>query len=139
VTRRAPLPVEQRRLGYRRVLEARDANTRPARLRELVRDPLAPVRLWAARNPSTPPEALGVLTRDGESMVRWYALRNVNTDGAALAFVAEHEASRYGDRRLWVRSLIVHHPNLPAATRLAAAAAGACGCPGACYSKEVFG
>jgi hypothetical protein len=121
------------------VLEARDPSTAPARLAELVLDTSTPVRLWAARNPSTPPDALGLLTDDGESMVRWYALRNRETAGVALAAVAATEAAVYGDGRLWVRSLIVHHPNLPEAARAAAVAAGACGCPGQCYSKEVFG
>jgi Leucine rich repeat variant len=139
VSRPAPLSAEERQLGYLRVLEARDPTAPPARLRVLVRDPLTPVRLWAARNPSTPPDALGVLTHDVESMVRWYAMRNRKTSGAALALVASHEAERYGDGRLWVRSLIVHHPNLPEPARVAAVAAGACGCPGECYSKDVFG
>jgi hypothetical protein len=132
------LPAEERRLGYLRVLEARDAATPPARLRVLVRDALTPVRLWAARNASTPPDALGLLTRDTDSMVRWYALRNPRTSSAALRLVADHEAARYGNDRLWVRSLIVHHPNLPDAERASAVAAGACGCPGQCYSRSVF-
>jgi hypothetical protein len=136
---RIPLSSEERRLSYRRVLEARDPSTPAARLRELALDRFTPARLWAARNPATPPDALGVLTRDAESMVRWYALRNRQTSGAALAWVAAHESERYGTGRLWVRSLIVHHPNLPERAVVDALAAGACGCPGQCYSKEVFG
>jgi hypothetical protein len=100
---------------------------------------VTPVRLEAARNPATPPDALGLLTHDISSMVRWYALRNRRTAGSALRLVADHEDARYGVDRLWVRSLIVHHPNLPAATRAELVAAGACGCPGVCYSADVFG
>jgi hypothetical protein len=130
---------EQRRLGYLRALEARNPNTAGARLRELGADAAPAVRLETARNPSTPPAVLGVLTRDRDSMVRWYALRNPRTSGAALRLVADHEASRYGGGRLWVRSLIVHHPELSEIARADIIAAGACGCPAECYSKTLIG
>jgi hypothetical protein len=129
----------ERQLGYLRVLEARDPATAPARLQALTLDQVPAVRLETARNPSTPPDALGLLTHDELSMVRWYALRNPRTSGAALRLVADHESLRYGRSRLWVRSLIVHHPELAEAVRAELVAAGACGCPGPCYSLDVFG
>ena len=122
----------ERILAYRRVLEARSAETSTDRLRALALDEVRPVRLWVARNPHTPPDALGHLARDEDSSVRWNVLLHPETPDTALRWLSEREADSYGTKTFIDRRLIVHHPNASKALRAELVAIGAFECPRPC-------
>ncbi|MEU4623044.1 hypothetical protein AB0G04_24110 [Actinoplanes sp. NPDC023801] len=127
--------------GYRRVLEARDRRCPPDRLRELARDEVRPVRLWAARNPSTPTDALDFLARDADDNVRFNVLLNPHTPDSALRWLADQEDERYGSRHAPDRQRILHHPGASVELRDELVAAGFCDCPGWCarFNHSHFG
>lgn len=105
----------ERLAGYRRVLEARSLGATEQRLRELARDDIRPVRLWAARNDRCPPDGLMNLAKDQDSIVRWNALMNASMPGAGLQLLSELEAkecSNSAEPRFTVRSKVLAHPNV---------------------------
>jgi ribosomal protein S18 acetylase RimI-like enzyme len=116
--------------GYRRVLEARSTATSSARLAELARDEIRPVRLWTARNHNTPPSALDHLMRDEDSDVRWNALLHPRTPARALIRAVDD---------VIYRENVAHHPNTPEDLRRDLRAAGVCpNCSPACPGWRVY-
>ncbi|MEV6279432.1 hypothetical protein [Nocardia sp. NPDC051832] len=132
----------ERLSGYRRVLETRDPETSPDRLRELAVDLVRPVRLWAARNPNTPPDALALLVVDRDANVRWNAILNPAMPTEALRPAAEIEARTYGDSTFSFRERVAHHPNISNELRTELIEAGTCqrpqGCPKPWFYRNCF-
>ncbi|WP_181697075.1 hypothetical protein [Nocardia sp. GTS18] len=118
--------------GYRRVLETREPETLPDRLRELAVDTVRPVRLWTARNPNTPPDALALLVIDQDEHVRWNAILDPGVPTDALRPAAELEARMYGDASILFRELVAHHPNVSDELRAELIEAGTCRRPRRC-------
>jgi hypothetical protein len=101
-------------LGYRRVLEARNAATPADRLRTLAHDEIRPVRLWTARNIACPADVLDRLARDDDSSVRWAALGNPAMPESGLRYLAQLEAAEtWLHPHDWfvVRRFVRKHPN----------------------------
>jgi hypothetical protein len=132
----------ERRLGLLRANEARSTDTTEQRLRELAADPMRPVRVWTARNANTPPDALTNLLEDADHSVRSAALYHPRTPAAALALLARQEAEKAEAARLpnatAKRHVVAHHPNTPPQLRDELIAAGVC--PGRFCGKaaEIF-
>ncbi|MTE15339.1 hypothetical protein [Nocardia aurantiaca] len=122
----------ERMSRYRRVLETRDPETTPGRLRQLAVDSVRPVRLWAARNPNTPPDALALLVVDQDGYVRWNAIVNPGVSTEALRRAAEFEAEKFGDEYFSIRERAVHHPNASDELRAELIEAGTCRRPERC-------
>jgi hypothetical protein len=94
--------------------------------RILAQDDVRPVRLWTARHLATPADALEMLARDDDEAVRWNVLLNPCTPDAALRWLADVEARKYGDRHFLERQRILRHPQASAELRAAFVGAGCC-------------
>jgi hypothetical protein len=132
MSKRVVRSLEERLLGYRRVLEARNPDTSAERLSVLAIDEIRPVRLWVARNRETPPAALVGLAQDEDSSVQWNALLNPNLPDSALRWLVQQEAEKSDGRWFLNRRLVVHHPNVSDELREQLITAGACECPRLC-------
>jgi hypothetical protein len=124
--------------GYRRVLEARDRETPPDRLRVLAGDEVRPVRIFVAMNRATPADALARLSADEDWSVRRCALLNPCTPAHALHEMARAEQRQLAYTAFWDRHFIAVHPNTDPALRTQLLAAGACDCPGSCHVERGY-